>query len=204
MIDLRDISDSGRTDGLTGLPSLDSIDEAAGDLLQPGVYLARIQYMFDQKERSRVIVVFDIAAGPEKGLFASLPPSMDWLHTLYLGLKPTSLGRTKRAVKCIGDANPGFDASEAWKRDLKLFNGKLVFLAVSQREWRNSYGEVETSYRFHAMSPDALRSGGYRIPGMEHVDGTSDESVEGEPVDVDALLGEALDTPAGTSGGSDE
>ena len=193
MNDIHSISGSPeRADGILGLPSLDSVGDPADDLLPAGVYLAGIECMNYQTGKSRVDVSLDIAAGPCKGFFGELPPSMDWLHSLYLGLKPNALRFTKRAIKCIGDANPGFDAFAAWNDDLRLFNGRLVFVTVGQREWTNSFGEAETSYRFQAVAPDALRAGSYRIPGVEHADGTSEEPVEGEPVDVDSLLDEAL------------
>ena len=157
-----------------------------------GAVVAGLGNPYVDLERQYVAVPFDVASGPQKGLFSDCPVSRESFHTKYLSFKPTAKGYTAKSLDAITESNPGFDAREAWNSgDFDSFAGKLVGLIVSYDERRNSYdGSVELwpSYTFAPLS--AIREGKYKIPGTRHLDGTRDEPTEGTPIDLSELDGD--------------
>lgn len=173
------------------LPRLTPDDDGSGDgLLPPGAYLMRVLYVAPNFGKQYVAAAIDVAAGLYKDFFQGVPPSLDWRHTAYLSFKPGGLALTKRFLKAMTAASE-LDAFEAWNRNVRELEGRLVFLAVSHRETVDNFGESELLYEYAPAMPEALRSGRYSIRGLQHADKTREPAMPGEPVDVDALLAEA-------------
>lgn len=154
----------------------DKIQESEGGAgrLPNGPYVLKVLSVdYSEKDnwgndREYVSFVFDVAEGAHADELAGRP---DFTHTLDLYFNKKGLGLTKRALRCMTESNPDFDAMRAFNcvidesdqyhgRALKAFEGKVFGGNVVQYHKPKKDGSDGTTERVWVVyTADEVRNG---------------------------------------------
>lgn len=145
---------------------LNSVRENAGGSydVEPGGYVAVVTDFDEQGGRSFVKLLFDIAEGPSKGIYAK---SQYPLSDVLSWKSEAALGMAKHRLHMFADSNPNFDSATAFLNDdWRAFVGKVVGIVVRERIYTKKDGSDGHGVEIAQMTtPEAIRSGDYVVPG---------------------------------------
>ena len=125
-----------------------------------GGYVCRIMDVFDDASREKLIITYDIAEGPNAGIFADeWSISNDWAHQVYQSYKETAFGLFRNFVESIEKSNPGF----TWdNQNEKLFVGKVVGIILKHEEKKDHTQRLSKICEFCTV--DEIRANSYKMP----------------------------------------
>ncbi len=155
-----------------------------------GGYVVRIQAVRTKdddrgidyvRDKQYVKLIYDVAEGEFAGKFSDdywSGEDKDYAHQVYLSWKNQKAA--ERALVCIEESNPGFDAFAAFDADKwELFVGKSVGLVLGEEEYLGNDGNVKTRFGFPKLkSVQDIRAGRYRVPELKKLEGYEQPSTD--------------------------
>lgn len=134
-------------------------------MLEPGGYVCRITAVQDVPEREYVWIIYDVAEGPQAGIYANLPISDDWKHRFTRSYKESAAGMFKAFFKRIEESNRGFK----WGgRDEREFVGKEIGLVFGKELYTNDKGEdKERTVVSYVCASQDIRNGDFKVPEVK-------------------------------------
>ena len=152
------------------------VEERAGEgggfkTLPGGAYecvVTAASYETSQSGNPYLDVVFDVAAGEHEGFFSTpFYQGKPFRHHDRLMLAGNGLGYTKHKLRCLAEANPGFQPSAVIEADQsRPFLGRRCFLLLQERLYTfngRDYSEVSVA---RWLSPEEYRAGSYTVPDV--------------------------------------
>ena len=121
-------------------------------------------------DKQYVKLIWDVAEGDFAGKFSEdywATEDRDWGHQFYLSWK--NMESLKRALTCLDESNPGFDALAAFEADnWKLFIGKKMGLVIGEEEYIANDGTVKTRFTFPRIkSVQDIKAGKFKVPELK-------------------------------------
>lgn len=136
-------------------------------LLDPGGYVCRITGVQDVPEREYVWVMYDVAEGPQAGIYANLPAADDWKHRFTRSYKDTAAGMFKAFLNRLEESNRGrFDVAK-WQvySDERQFVGLEIGLVFGKEMYTSDKGEdKERTVVSYVCAAQDIRNGDFKIP----------------------------------------
>lgn len=137
-------------------------EATGGTMLEPGAYVCRITDVHDVPEKEYIWVEYDVAEGPQAGIYADMGPEDAWKHRYPQSYKEKALGMFKAFVNRVQESNRGFE----WNgTDERQFVGKEVGLLFGKEYYDANDGtEKERTVVVRAIAAQDVRNGDYKIP----------------------------------------
>lgn len=136
-------------------------------VMPAGAYVVTIQDVEDDPRRESLSIIYDVAEGEYKGIYADTPDEDSWKHRFYERYSDRAKGFFKAFLVALEKSNPGFSI-EQWQKasNEKDFIGKKVgvifnnFHYVSERD-----GKERTRLEAKMAIPaDDVRDGKWTMP----------------------------------------
>lgn len=115
-----------------------------GPRLEPGAYEIIITDVEDNQSWDTLNLVYDVAAGEKKGVFASMGAADNWKHQLRQSYGDNAAGFFRSFLDAVEASNPGFSVAQ-WQEasDERELIGKRVGVLL-----RNYHGVSEKGKPF--------------------------------------------------------
>lgn len=131
---------------------------------------AGVDYITDKQY---VKLIWDVAEGEFAGKFSEdfwAGEDKDWGHQFFLSWKNTK--SAERALACLEESNPGFDAFAAFDADKwELFIGKKMGIVLGEEEYLANDGSVKTRFGFPRIkSVQDIRDGRFKVPELKKLE----------------------------------
>lgn len=147
--------------------------------MQPGGYIIKILRVVDEPQYERLQIVYDIADGDLRGIYADLPTDEDWKHRISQKYSAKAQPFFKGFLKALERSNSGFSIEE-WQKDsderdlVGLYVGELFrnYHYISEQDGKEKT-RVEGAY---AVPVETIRKGDYTVPDDRWQDGLDPKS----------------------------
>lgn len=134
-------------------------------MLEPGGYVCRITAVQDVPEREYMWIIYDVAEGPQAGIYANLPISDDWKHRFTRSYKESAAGMFKAFFKRIEESNRGFKWGGQNEHE---FVGKEIGLVFGKELYTNDKGEdKERTVVSYVCASQDIRNGDFKVPEVK-------------------------------------
>ena len=131
-------------------------------ILEPGGYVCRITAVQDVPDREYLWIVYDVAEGPNAGIYSGLGIADDWKHRFTRSYKDTAEGMFKAFINRVQESNRGF----MWNmQDEQQFVGKEIGLVFGKELYTNDKGEdKERTVVAYVCASQDIRNGDFKVP----------------------------------------
>lgn len=133
------------------------------------------------RDKQYVKLIWDVVDGEFAGKFSEdywAGEDKDYGHQCYLSWKNPKAA--ERALVCIEESNPGFDAFAAFDADKwELFVGKKLGLVLGEEEYLANDGSVKTRFGFPRIkSVQDIKDGRFRVPELKKLEQEQQPAVD--------------------------
>lgn len=134
-------------------------------MLEPGGYVCRITAVQDVPEKEYLWIIYDVAEGPQAGIYSGLGVGDDWKHRFTRSYKDTAEGMFKAFINRVQESNRGF----VWDmQDEYQFVGKEIGLVFGKELYTNDKGEdKERTVVSYVVASQDIRNGDFNIPKVK-------------------------------------
>lgn len=139
--------------------------------LAPGGYVLRITAVKDDTEKQYLLVVYDIAEGPEAGRYKDEKPENDYRHAIIRSYKETALGMLKAFIQAVDETN-GTKLGEKIESGLdeQQLVGKIFGAVLGYEEYETNAGEVKQRlYIKSCKTAEQIRKHDFTVPGLKRL-----------------------------------
>lgn len=143
--------------------------QASGDFerLPAGGYVVKITDVKDVKDKSYLLITYDIAEGKFADHFKNTDAELVGIHQFIRSYKASALGMFKAFINAIEASNEGY----VWKWDEASLVGEVVGIVLGEEEYENNRGEVKTGLKVRSCrSADSIRCGDYKVPDIKRME----------------------------------
>lgn len=135
-------------------------------ILEPGGYVCRITAVQDVPDREYLWIVYDVAEGPNAGIYSGLGIGDDWKHRFTRSYKDTAEGMFKAFINRVQESNRGF----VWNmQDEQQFVGKEIGLVFGKELYTNDKGEdKERTVVSYVCASQDIRNGDFKVPAVKN------------------------------------
>ena len=141
--------------------------------LAPGGYILKITEVRDEEDKQRLVYLYDIAEGPEKGRYAT--EKMEFRHSFYAYYTEKAVGLFKSFIQAIDETN-GTELGKTVENGLneQLLVGKLLGAVIAYEEYDATDGTTkQRPYVSRYLTADKVRQGAFKIPELKRAKGSA-------------------------------